>query len=78
MVYRRNKRCDHADGCSKQPHFGQPGSRATRCATHKEPGMVDLHCDHADGCGNSRQGALLRPAWWLTHSVLSPQGAGHG
>ena len=42
MVNVNGKCCDHPDGCSKHPHFGQPGSPANRCATHKEPGMVRL------------------------------------
>ena len=43
MVDVGSKRCDHPDGCSKRTHFGQPGSPATRCATHKEPGMVSIN-----------------------------------
>ena len=53
MVDVGSKRCDHPDGCSKRTHFGQPGSPATRCATHKEPGMVSIngkHCNHPGGC----------------------------
>ena len=54
MVDVISKRCDHPDGCSKRPYFGQPGSRVKRCTTHKEPGMVGLYrkrCDHPDASG---------------------------
>ena len=49
-----SRKCDHPDGCSKLPRFGIPGSKTrTRCAPHKEDGMVDVvsrKCDHPDGC----------------------------
>ena len=47
----------HPEGCSKRPCFGLPpvgdeGGNATRCAAHREPGMVDLDrrkkCDLCD------------------------------
>ena len=56
MVELCHKRCDHPDGCSTRPSFGLPEGSCTRCATHKEPGMVNLsgkHCDHPDGCSNA-------------------------
>ena len=62
MVNVIGKRCDHADGCSKQPHFGQPGSPANRCASHKDPDMVYLNmkrCDDPDGC--SKQASFGLP-----------------
>ena len=49
-----NKLCDHSYGCKTIASFGTQGTKdASRCAVHKEPGMVDvLHrrCDHPDGC----------------------------
>ena len=42
MVYQNMKRCDHPDGCSKHAGFGLRGGPRTRCANHKDPGMVNL------------------------------------
>ena len=54
MVNVVNRLCDHPDGCTKLPSYGLLGSKtATRCSTHKEPGMVNVvsrRCDHPDGC----------------------------
>ncbi|CAM9289851.1 unnamed protein product [Discosporangium mesarthrocarpum] len=46
-----NKICP-GKGCSKRPHYGNPGGKAMFCVTHKEPSMVNIHgrrCNHA-GC----------------------------
>ncbi|CAN0409305.1 unnamed protein product, partial [Ectocarpus sp. 8 AP-2014] len=29
-------------GCSKHPHYAFEGDKARFCASHKEPGMVDV------------------------------------
>ena len=52
----RARRCSHPDGCSKVPSYGFPSEgkqSATRCASHREPGMEDVvnkRCQHPDGC----------------------------
>jgi hypothetical protein len=55
MVNVNAKVCEH-DGCTKQPHFNDPGERAGRfCAAHKLDGMVDVKnkvCEH-DGCSKA-------------------------
>ena len=38
----RRPQCSHPSGCTSRPSYGVPGTKATRCATHKEPGMDDV------------------------------------
>jgi hypothetical protein len=39
MINVVNRRCG-VDGCTKVAYLGLPGSRPTRCASHKDAGMV--------------------------------------
>ncbi len=39
MIDLVHKLCDH-EGCKIQPSYGFPGQGRTRCAKHKEPGMI--------------------------------------
>ena len=53
MVDVRSKFCDHPGGCTVHHSFGLPGGSASRCGTHKEPGMINVHakrCGHPGGC----------------------------
>lgn len=43
MVYLHNSHCKH-EGCRKQPTHGfPPNGRCMFCASHKEPGMINLN-----------------------------------
>jgi len=46
------KKCSY-NNCTKQPSFGKPGTKPTRCSEHQESGMLNLvnkHCQYEGGC----------------------------
>ena len=57
MIYVRTRhRCNDVGGCSKRPHYGLPGNRATCCRKHQGPGMINVHfklCEHPGGCSKT-------------------------
>jgi hypothetical protein len=46
----KNKRCNHP-GCNKQPNFGIPGGRPTRCKMHATCDMEDIKHNQCDNQG---------------------------
>ena len=68
MINVHAKRCGHPGGCTVHPNFGLPGSLATRCNAHKEPGMVNVRaklCNYPGGC--SKQPAYGLPGGSSAH-----------
>ena len=74
MEHVTGKRCDHPDGCSKEPAYGFPDGKAFRCAGHKEAGMENLRSKRCPiRSWQFSLNKLLQVCWEPEkHAVLNP------